>query len=417
MYLAEMIKNVRIDPSRVERYVETLGSIGLQAGGGIVRPVYSPAWVEVRKQLAEWMSAAGLEVREDAVGNLFGRLRGTVDDTRTILTGSHIDTVKLGGRFDGALGILSALVALQALREQAGQPLRSLEMVALCEEEGSRFQAHYWGTRAMLGLIRGGEPGTLQDDDGISIAEAMQAAGLSPERYREAKRHDLDAFLELHIEQGRILFDEKIDIGIVETITGIHRQLVTVTGRSDHAGTTPMDLRRDAFQGAAQMAVEITRMVEQEGRPAVVTMGKWDVRPGAINVVPGEVRFSIDLRHPEEGTKQRLVEAMRTRCETIAEERGLTVSIEITGNSLPAQMDSQLQHKLITAAEACGATWRLMPSGAGHDSELMARRVPTAMLFVPSVEGRSHSAAEYTPLEDAVRGTSVLATALYQLGY
>lgn len=415
--MAEIHKNLHIDPSRLEQYIEMLGTIGLQDGGGIIRPVYSPAWVQARKQLAGWMSAAGLEVREDAIGNLFGRLRGAIDDTRTILTGSHIDTVKLGGRFDGALGILSALIALQALREQAGKPQRSLEMVALCEEEGSRFQAHYWGTRGMLGLVRDGDLQALRDDDGLSIAEAMQAVGLSPQRYREALRQDLDVFLELHIEQGRILYDEQIDIGIVESITGLHRQLVTVLGHADHAGTTPMDLRRDAFQGAALMAIEITRMVEQKGRPAVVTMGKWEVRPGAVNVVPGEVRFSIDLRHPEEATKQELVDAIRATCETIAKQRGLSVSIETTGNSLPAHMDSQLQQVLAQSAQACGATWKFMPSGAGHDSELMARRVPTAMLFVPSVEGRSHSAAEYTRLEDAVRGATVLATALYQLAY
>ena len=415
--MAEILKNLHIDPSRLEQYIEMLGTIGLQTGGGIVRPVYSPAWVQARKQLARWMSAAGLEVREDTVGNLFGRLRGTIDDTRTILTGSHIDTVKLGGRFDGALGILSALIALQTLREQAGKPQRSLEMVALCEEEGSRFQAHYWGTRGMLGLIHDKDLHALRGDDGLSIAEAMQAAGLSPERYREALRQDLDVFLELHIEQGRILYDEQIDIGIVESITGLHRQLVTVLGRADHAGTTPMNLRRDAFQGAALMAIEITRMVEQKGWPAVVTMGKWEVRPGAVNIVPGEVRFSLDLRHPDEATKQALVEAIRTTCETIAKQRGLSVSIETTGNSLPAHMDSQLQQVLVQSAQACGATWKFMPSGAGHDSELMARRVPTAMLFVPSVEGRSHSAAEYTTLEDAVRGATVLATALYQLAY
>ena len=415
--MTEILKNLHIDPSRLEQYIEMLGTIGLQAGGGIIRPVYSPAWVQARQQLAGWMSAAGLEVREDAVGNLFGRLRGPIDDTRTILTGSHIDTVKLGGRFDGALGILSALIALQTLREQAGKPQRSLEMVALCEEEGSRFQAHYWGTRGMLGLIHDKDLHALRDDDGLSIAEAMQAAGLSPERYREALRQDLDVFLELHIEQGRILYDEQINIGIVESITGLHRQLVTVLGRADHAGTTPMDLRRDAFQGAALMAIEITRTVEQQEWPAVVTMGKWEVRPGAVNIVPGEVRFSLDLRHPDEATKQALVEAIRTTCETIAKQRGLSVSIETTGDSLPAHMDSQLQQVLAQSAQACGATWKFMPSGAGHDSELMARRVPTAMLFVPSVEGRSHSAAEYTTLEDAVRGATVLATALYQLAY
>src|SRR5205823_6718490 len=279
-----------------------------------------------------------------------------------------IDTVKLGGKLDGALGVRAELVALQTLREQVGKPQRSLEMVALCEEEGSRFPAHYWGTRGILGLIQPGELETLCDDDGVSIAKAMRAAGFPPERYHEAQRHDLEAFLELHIEQGRILYDEKVDIGIVESITGIQRLLITVEGRADHAGTTPMDLRRDALQGAALMAVEITRLVQQEGRPAVVTLGQWDVRPGAVNVVPAEVRFSIDLRHPDAGTLQRLSVAIQARCQAIAQERDLQLSSEITGQSAPQQMDPALQTLLIRAAGACGATWKAMPSGAGHDS-------------------------------------------------
>jgi allantoate deiminase len=178
-----------------------------------------------------------------------------------------------------------------------------------------------------------------------------------------------------------------------------------------------MDLRRDALQGAAHMAIAITQLVEQVGRPAVVTVGQWDVKPGAVNVVPGEVSFSIDLRHPEEETLQRLAAAIQAKCEAIAQERNLSISIEMTGKSLPSKMDSRLQAELIKAAEACGASWLWLPSGAGHDSQILARHLPTAMLFVPSVEGRSHSAAEYTTIEDAARGASVLATALSLLAY
>ncbi len=411
-----MITNLSVDASTLQQYVDALGSIGWQAEGGIVRPVYSPAWVKAREQLAEWMRSAGLYVYEDAMGNLFGRLRGR-DDTRTILTGSHIDTVPRGGKFDGALGVLAGLLALQTLHERLGPPQRSLEMVALCEEEGSRFQAHCLGTQGILGRIEEGDLEALRDEQGISIAQAMRAVGLNPQLYQNAIRKDLDAFLELHIEQGRILFDERIDIGIVQAITGLQHQWFTVKGRADHAGTTPMDLRRDALQGAALMAVEISRLVEQEGRPAVVTLGKWDVMPGAINVVPEEVRFSVDLRHPEEEVLQRLSAEIQARCQAIAQERGLEVTSEITGKSKPCEMDSRLQMCLIRAAEACGATWKELPSGAGHDSQIMARYLPTAMLFVPSVEGRSHSAAEYTIPEDAARGVNVLAAALRELGW
>ena len=165
------------------------------------------------------------------------------------------------------------------------------------------------------------------------------------------------------------------------------------------------------------MVIAITHLVEQAGRPAVVTMGKWDIKPGAVNVVPGEVSFSIDLRHPEEEVLQRLAAAIQAQCEAIAQERNLSIFIEITGKSLPRKMDPKLQAELVKAAEACGATWKWLPSGAGHDSQIMARHLPTAMLFVPSVEGRSHSTAEYTTAGDGARGASVLATALSLLAY
>jgi allantoate deiminase len=414
--MATIDRIFRVDPATMENYIETLGKIGWEDDCGAVRFVYTSAWVEARKQLAAFMQAAGLEVREDAVGNLFGRLRGT-DDSRTILTGSHVDTVRCGGRYDGILGILSGLGALKTLREQAGQPQRSLEVVALCEEEGSRYHATYWGTRAIWGMIRAEELDAMRDEDDISIGEAMRSAGFAPERYREAARSDIAMFLEMHIEQGRILYDEHIELGIVEAIQGVLKFQVTVRGRAEHAGATPMDIRRDAFQGAAQMALDITRMVEERGRPAVVTMGRWDVRPGGVNVVPSEVRFSIDLRHPDETILQELAHICRDTCQTIAQQRGLKVTVEQTENYLPAQMDASLQRILIASAQTCGASWKHIVSGAGHDSEQMSRHVPAAMLFVPSVDGLSHNPAEYTPLEDVVRGVTVLAITLYQVAY
>jgi allantoate deiminase len=404
-----------IEPAEMQHLVETLGAIGEQAGGGIIRHVYDPAWVAARQQLADWMREAGLAVREDAVGNLFGRIQG--DSPRTILTGSHVDTVRLGGRYDGALGVLSALAALRVLGSTAGRPRRSLEMVALCEEEDSRFHANFWGTRGMLGLIDSAELDSLRDQDGVSMREAMRAVGLAPEHLQDAVRDDLDAFVELHIEQGRILADEGMPLGIVDAITGLFRFRTTVEGRTDHAGTTPMDLRRDALQAAVRIATAMTGLVEQAGRPAVVTNGWWDVQPGAWNIVPGLVHFSVDLRHPDEATKQRLAAQVRQCGEQIAAERGVSVSYEVVSDVPPMGMDARVQTELQSAAEARGVAWIPMVSGAGHDSQVMATRVPTGMLFVPSIEGRSHSAAEYTTPEDAARGAMVLATALHRLAF
>ena len=399
----------------MQQLIETLGAIGEQPGGGIVRHVYDPAWVAARAQLAAWMREAGLAVREDAVGNLFGRIEG--DSARTVVSGSHVDTVRLGGRYDGALGVLSALAALRALAASGAKPRKSLEVVALCEEEDSRFHANFWGTRGMLGLIGETELDELVDADGITIGEAMRRVGLPPEAFREAIRNDVDAFIELHIEQGRILFDEGLPVGIVDTITGLYRFRVTVEGRTDHAGTTPMDLRLDAFQAAADMAREMTRIVEQAGRPAVVTNGWWDVQPGAWNIVPGVVNFSVDLRHPNEETKQSLARSIRSKIDEIAAARGVSVSIHLASDIPPKDMDLKVKSALQAAADARGMRWMPMVSGAGHDSQVMANGFPTAMLFVPSHEGRSHSAAEYTTPEDAARGAEVLATALQRLAY
>jgi Peptidase family M20/M25/M40 len=257
--MTEPIKSIEVDASTLQHSIEVLGAIGQQPEGGIVRPVYSPAWVEAREHLATFMHAAGLDVRKDAMGNLFGRLHGR-DESHTLLTGSHFDTVPLGGKFDGALGILAGIVALQALHEHLGTSQRSLEVVALCEEEGSRFPAHCWGTKGNLGLIDPAELEEIHAAQGITIAEAMRAVGLAPERYREAIRTDLDAFFELHIEQGRILFDEGIDLGIVTAITGLQHVWITVKDRADHAGTTPMEVRHDALHGAAHMAVEVAHL-------------------------------------------------------------------------------------------------------------------------------------------------------------
>jgi allantoate deiminase len=405
---------VPVDEDRLARYVEELGSIGAAPDGGLHRFVYDRAWQAARDVLLSWMRDVGLETRVDAVGNVFGRLQGR--DDGVVLTGSHVDTVPSGGRYDGALGIVGGLAALAALRAQ-GTPARTLEVVALCEEESSRFPANFLGTRAMLGLVAPEEPARLVDRDGTTLAEAMREAGLDPDRVADAERHDLRAFLELHVEQGRVLADEGVQVGLVEVIPAITWETITVRGRQDHAGATPMDLRKDALQAAAQMARDLTRLVEREGRPAVATTGRWAVEPGLPSIVPGLVSFSLDLRHPDAAVRDRLLDEVHARCEAVAREHGVQVDAVRDKDEEPARMDTGLLDVLRDAADSCGATWRRMPSGAGHDSQLMATRVPTAMLFVPSVEGRSHTPEEHTSAEDCARGAAVLATALHALAF
>lgn len=408
---------VTIDAAALGRYITELGSCGEQPGGGLIRPQYSAAWLQARDLLADWMSDAGLRVRHDSVGNVFGRLVGQ-DDHRTLLTGSHIDTVRFGGKYDGALGVLTGLAALAALRAQAGAPLRSLEVVALCEEEeGSRFHANYFGSRAILGLVDGTDFDDLCDEEGITLAQATREVGLDPSRYRESIRNDIDAFLELHIEQGPVLHQAGIDIGVVTGITALCWLTVTVRGRADHAGTTPMDARRDALQGAARMALDIAELARQRGRPAVATIGTWQVSPGGANIVPQQVTFSVDMRHPVDAELATMVSELRARCREIAKTGGLELDVRTVKHEAAAPTDRRLQQVLAQAAETCEASWQYMASGAGHDSQLFAQHLPTAMLFVPSVDGRSHSAAEHTPDEACALGARVLATALHRLAY
>ncbi len=402
---------ITVDQDLLGTYITELGAIG-ETPEGMYRFPYDDAWQRARDTLLAWIDEAGLEGRVDAVGNVFGRLPGSGDGV--VLTGSHVDTVPSGGKYDGALGIVGGLAALAALRAH-GTPTTTLEVVALCEEESSRFPGNFFGTRALLGLVAPDEPERLLDRDGLTMAEAMRRAGLDPGAVADAERHDLRAFLELHIEQGRVLADEGVDIGLVEVIPAIAWETVTVHGRQDHAGATPMDLREDALQAAAQMTREITVLVEQEGRPAVVTTGQWTVEPGQPSVVPGLARFSLDLRHPDLAVRDRLLDGAHRICATVAERHGVEVDVVRDKDEEPAAMDGSLLDVCRDAAERCGASWRRMPSGAGHDSQLMASRVPTAMVFVPSVEGRSHTPAEFTSLADCVRGASVLATALHRL--
>jgi allantoate deiminase len=408
---------IDIDAGLVERLLLELARDGAYGETGVWRTAYSPEWVAAQGRVAGWMDEAGLDVRRDAVGNVWGSLAGG-EGGPVIATGSHVDSQTPGGRYDGALGVIAGVVALRTLRERFGTPRRTLEAVSLCEEEASRFHAtNFWGSRAIIGAISPEEPDLIRDREGISIGGAMQAVGLDPRRIPAARRDDLDTWIELHIEQGPILEDEGLPVGVVDAITAIRHYVVELRGRSDHAGARPMKGRLDPMAGFAEIVTAVIGVALESGPPAVTTVGRVDVQPNLPSAVPDRVTFTLDSRHPD----QRAVDAQHERQERlmreIAERRGLQISWT-TPLDLPASpCDPTVVAVLEQAATKQGVRFQRMPSGAGHDTQNIAKIAKTAMVFARSKGGRSHTPEELTSVDDAVAATSVLAAALRDLAY
>ena len=412
-----MTDEVVIDPALVEGYILDLAAYGAVEETGVSRPVYSPEWVAAQAQVAAWAREAGMDVRIDAVGNLWGRVEGSVGG-KAIVSGSHLDSQCPGGRYDGALGIIAALVAMRALREQLGPPRRPLELVAFCEEESSRFAAtNFWGSRGITGTIDPDEPDTIVGYDGVTIADAMRAVGLDPARIPEARRDDIDAFVELHIEQGPILEQEGLPVGVVSGFPGIRHYVVELSGNADHAGAMPMDLRRDPMAGAAEIVSGVIGRALAMGRPAVTTVGRVLVEPNFPAIVPERVTFTIDARHPDPAARAELYAAHEETIHEVAGRRNLDATWSVTTDHLPQPSDALLVTTLEDAARALGVPFRTMTSGAVHDSQRMAQVARVAMVFVQSKDGRSHTPAEYTTLDHAVAGIRVLAEGLRRLAY
>jgi allantoate deiminase len=394
-----------IDGARLERRLDELYAIGAEPDGGTFRPLYGDAWVAAGQLVERWMKDAGLETRRDAVGNLWGRGGGS---GKAIVTGSHIDTVRHGGRLDGALGIVAGLTAVEALLRDKGKPKRTLEVVAICEEEGSRFNTNFWGSGAITGGID-----YVPDD----IAAAMRERGLDSATVAAAARDDIDTFIELHIEQGAVLEASGKPLAVVSAIVGTAHLELVVTGRPDHAGTTPMELRRDALAGAAAMIQAIESIARSLGAPAVATVGKIRVEPDQINVIPGRVTFTVDLRHSDLRARNALEERIRSLCGTIASERGLSLDIRTLHEKPPVAMHADVRALLKAAARELGVDAGEMVSGAGHDAQVLAARCKVGMLLVPSIGGRSHCPEEATNPQHLELGTTVLMRALQKTAY
>ena len=379
--------------------------------GEIWRAAYTPEDKIAKNILREWIENLGLEYREDAIGNVYGRLPGT--EPGTVLTGSHLDTVKNGGKYDGALGVVTGVAALGYLKQSGFVPKHSLEVVGLMEEEGSRFSTGCQGRRAICGTLKEED---LEEVgcDGVTLREALLSAGYQPEVLKSVKRDDIRAIVELHIEQGPVLESEQKQIGIVDSIVGIVNYELTIHGSQNHAGTTSMPLRHDPVVAAAEFITESTRQMMAEAPSATLTYGVIQVFPGMQNVIADRVNLRIDMR---DGSEEELLhdEAILKHALESIESKGFKLRLGQNHWLKSAKMDPNVIQVIEQHCEEKHLAYKHMNSGAGHDSMVFGKHFPTAMIFVPSIAGISHNPAEATAVSDIQTGFELLCDVLKEL--
>ncbi|MDT0499954.1 MULTISPECIES: allantoate amidohydrolase [unclassified Halomonas] len=377
-------------------------------GPGVTRLFCSEEHRQVLEPIGDWMRQAGLEPSLDASGNLVGRNPHAIAGEKTLILGSHQDTVTEGGKYDGMLGVALPLVALQALKDQGVDLPYGVEVVAFGDEEGTRFQSTLIGSRALAGTLDD-DSLAARDAEGVSVAEAIRAFGGDPGEIPDLARRpeQVLGFVEVHIEQGPVLESRDHAVGVVTALTGIERHRVTVTGKAGHAGTTPMAGRRDALVGAAEMVVEADRRLQASDN-FVGVVGKLEVRPNAVNVIPSEVTFTLELRSPDGETRVHGREQILSGIRRLAEARGLEVAIERTYAAEAVACAEWLIEALEEACDGVGEPVERMFSGAGHDGLAMHDLTDIGMLFVRCRDGLSHHPDEAITAEDAERATRVM---------
>ncbi len=401
----------------VESVRDWLASFGADETGGMTRLLFTPEWLDAQLALKQKFEDLGMVAEFDEVGNLVGTYPGTDDTDDVIACGSHVDTVVHGGKLDGALGIFGGYLAIKDLVETHGAPKKSLRVISMAEEEGSRFPFVFWGSKNMVGTVPETVLEGVADNDGVTFTEAMKNCGFGVRTAHTSPLDNVKAFLELHIEQGNTLEMEGKKVGVVTAITGQRRYNIRLHGEANHAGTTRMCYRHDVVQVFSQIVTESIAKANAEGDPLVLTFGHIEVTPNTVNVVPGDAMFTMDCRHTDKDTLVRFSEQIEADMVRIAAEHGVEIEIDRWMDEDPVPMNPELVAKIEQVAKDSGANYRMMHSGAGHDSQVIAPHVPTGMLFVPSVKGISHNPAEYTEAEDLKAGIDMLGAALYNLAY
>jgi N-carbamoyl-L-amino-acid hydrolase len=393
------------DPHRrVERYED------LDAEKGVNRPEGSAANVQLRHYAVQRMKNAGLTVKVDQFGNIFGRKEGCKTGIKTLMCGSHLDSVLNGGQFDGALGVFSAIEAVRRLQDEGFSHDRPIDVVAFTGEEGSSFDVNLIGSSALTGQLDKGAALAAKNPRGQTLEQILIENGFKGAYQKEL--NDVEYFLEMHIEQGPVLFFEQIPIGIVEAITGMTWLIATIRGVSNHAGTTPMALRKDALVAAADIVAFVrnraSEIAASRGSSTVGTVGRLTVFPNGTNIVPGKVELGIDIRDVSLKNMHDLKDDVLTRLKELEPKYGVETDVQIPFMHPPVPLAAEVIQSIELSARKTDVRYRRMNSGAGHDAQNMASRVKTGMIFVPSVDGISHSPMEWTHWEEIEKGVQVL---------
>ena len=408
-----MTQNFRINVGRVMSRLHELAAINPLRPTGSCRPALSDEDKRGRDLLVGWLKAAGLAVHIDAIGNIFGVLEGSDPNLAPIMSGSHIDTVATGGLYDGALGVVGALEVAETLRRTEVGIKRSLVVAAFTNEEGARFQPDMLGSHVYTGGMSVAEGRATIGIDGKQLGAELDRIGYAGEMVPGAIRPA--AFVELHIEQGPILDAEGVAIGAVENLQGISWQEVTFTGHSNHAGTTPMHMRHDCAAALGEVIVFLGRLASEIGGGQVATVGRIELEPNLVNVVPGLARFTIDIRNPDANLLREAEARVASFLQTVARGHGLESSTRELARFEPVRFDERLVSRIERNATALGLSNRRMTSGAGHDAQMMATICPTAMIFAPSIGGISHNPNEATAADDIEDAANVLLHTLAEL--
>lgn len=398
-----------VNGERVARRLYELSQIGFTEVGGVRRPGFSDEEKAAKELVKKWMKSAGLTVTEDGAGNVAGRLDGSNRGGNAIASGSHLDSVPNGGNFDGPLGVLSALEVAESWKDTGYIPLKPYEVHIFSDEEGSRFNSGLIGSRALTGGISEEEMAQLRDFNNETLRDVLNHYGSSLEEFKRAKRNlDLDLFVEVHIEQGKVLERAGQPAGIVSGIAGPAWLEVEFIGEAGHAGNTPMIGRKDPLVAASEFIGRVSQMPKEVSGTAVATVGKLQVSPNGINVIPQSVKLHVDIRDIQEGPRDDLLDNIMEEAKNTGQKHKVAVEMQQNNKIQPVPIHEGLQKDLAASLLKFGIEPVHIPSGAGHDAMMLGRLLPVAMLFVRSAKGISHNPAEWSSLNDCILGVHVL---------